>query len=74
MYTIGRSNMSYYEQIKGLFISNEIYKKVKNYSKNKSDLETYYNVGKLLIEAQGGEARAKYGKGLIEEYSQKLIE
>ena len=66
--------MSYYEQIKGLFISNEIYKKVKNYSKNKSDLETYYNVGKLLIESQGGEARAKYGKGLIEDYSQKLIE
>jgi hypothetical protein len=30
---------------------------------------TYYNVGKLLIEAQGGEDRAKYGDGLIKEYS-----
>ena len=33
----------------------------------------YYNVGKLLIEAQGGEDRAKYGESLIKEYSNKLI-
>ena len=65
--------MNYYDQIKGLLISNEIYKRVKDYSKNKSDVETYYNVGKLIIEAQGGEKRAKYGDGLIKEYSQKLI-
>ena len=32
----------------------EVYKKVKDYSKNKNDLLTYYNVGKLLVEAQGG--------------------
>ena len=64
--------INYYEQIKSLFISNEIYKKVKDYSKNKSDVETYYNVGKLLIEAQGGEVRAKYGDNLIKEYSIKL--
>ena len=65
--------MDYYEQIKGLLISNEIYKRVKDYSKNKSDLETYYNVGKLIVEAQGGETRAKYGEGLIKDYSKKLI-
>ena len=65
--------MNYYDQIKGLLISNEVYKKVKDYSKNKSDVETYYNVGKLIIEAQGGEERAKYGEGLIKEYSQRLI-
>ena len=29
--------MNYYEQIKSLLISNEVYKKVKDYSKNKSD-------------------------------------
>jgi hypothetical protein len=40
---------------KSQLINNEVYKKVKDYSKNKSDLETYYNVGKLIIEAQGGE-------------------
>lgn len=65
--------MDYYEQIKGLFISNEIYKKVKDYSKNKSDIETYFNVGKLIVEAQGGNKRAKYGDSLIKDYSEKLI-
>ena len=62
----------YYNQIKEEFINNEAYKKVKDYSKNKNDLETYYKVGKLLIEAQGGEARAKYGNELIKKYSKRL--
>ena len=53
--------MDYYNKIKSQFMSNEIYKNVKDYYKNRNDLMTYYNVGKLLIEAQGGEERAKYG-------------
>lgn len=65
--------MDYYNEIKNEFISNEINRRVKNYSINKSDLNTYYNVGKLLIEAQGGESRAKYGNSLIKDYSNKLI-
>ncbi|MBR3116242.1 MAG: DUF1016 family protein [Bacilli bacterium] len=64
--------MNYYEQVKGLLISNEIHKRVKDYSKNKSDLDTYYNVGRIIVEAQGGEARAKYGDGLIKQYSENL--
>ena len=66
--------MNYYEEIKKELVNNEVYKRVKDYSKNKSDLSTYYNVGKLLVEAQGGEKRAKYGNGLIEEYSKRLTE
>ena len=65
--------MNYYKEIKQELINNEIYKKVKDYSKNRNDLMTYYNVGKLLVEAQGGENRAKYGEGLIKEYSKKLV-
>ncbi len=64
--------MKYYEIIKETLIKNEIYKKVKDYSKNKSDLNTYYEVGRLIVKAQGGEARAKYGNRLIKEYSEKL--
>ena len=64
--------MNYYNQIKEELLNNEIYKRVKDYSKNRSDLNTYYNVGKLIVEAQGGEVRAKYGDGLIKEYSKKL--
>ena len=64
--------MNYYDNIKDHLIRNEINHRVKDYSKNKSDLETYYEVGKLLVIAQGGEKRAKYGDGLIKEYSERL--
>ena len=59
--------MNYYNEIKEQIINNEITKKVKDYSKNRSDLETYYNVGKLL-----SEAGKHYGEGIIKEYSQRL--
>lgn len=59
--------MNYYKEIKKELINNEIYRKVKNYSKNRSDLQTYYNVGELL-----SEAGKHYGEGIIKEYSKKL--
>ena len=59
--------MDYYKEIKNELINNEIYKKVKDYSKNKNDLITYYNVGKLLLEAGN-----KYGDNIIKDYSIKL--
>ncbi|MBQ7140646.1 MAG: hypothetical protein IJO32_04005 [Bacilli bacterium] len=43
--------MNYYNEIKNELINNEINKKVKNYIVNKSDLNTYYNVGKILFNA-----------------------
>ena len=64
--------MNYYNEIKEVFVKNEIYKKIKDYSKNRSDLNTYFEVGRLIVEAQGGEARAKYGNRLIKEYSIRL--
>ena len=65
--------MNYYNEIKNKLIDNKVYKKVKDYSKNRNDLSTYYEVGKLLIKAQGGEERAKYGDNLIKEYSERLF-
>ena len=43
--------MNYYEEIKSELINDEINRKIKKYSINKSDLNTYYNVGKMLSEA-----------------------
>lgn len=43
--------INYYNKIKEELINNEVYKRAKDYSKNRSDLTTYYNVGKLLSEA-----------------------
>ena len=59
--------MNYYKKIKNELINNEITKRIKDYSKNRSDLTTYYNVGKLL-----SEAGKHYGEGIIKEYSRKL--
>ena len=59
--------MNYYNEIKEQIINNEITKKVKDYSKNRSDLNTYYSVGKLL-----NEAGKHYGEGIIKEYSKRL--
>ena len=59
--------MNYYKEIKNELINNEITKKIKDYSKNRSDLTTYYNVGKLL-----SEAGKHYGEGIIKKYSERL--
>lgn len=59
--------MNYYNEIKNEIINNEINKKIKDYSKNKSDLESKYKIGKLL-----SEAGKHYGEGIIKEYSVKI--
>lgn len=59
--------MNYYEEIKRKLINNEVYKRVKDYSKNRSDLNTYYMVGKLL-----SEAGKSYGESIIKKYSIRL--
>ena len=59
--------MNYYNEIKQELVNNEVYKKVKDYSKNRSDLRTYYNVGKLL-----SEAGKHYGEGIVKKYSVRL--
>ena len=64
--------MNYYYEIKNILVDNAIGRKIREYKSNQRDLESYYNVGKLLVEAQGGEERAKYGDGLIKEYSKRL--
>ena len=60
--------MNYYNEIKNKLIDNEIYSKVKDYSKEKNKVITYFEIGKLLNEAGG-----KYGDNIIEQYSKKLV-
>ena len=57
----------YYETIKGEILNNEITKKVKDYSKNRSDLRTYASIGKTLEEAG-----KHYGEGIIKKYAERL--
>ena len=60
--------MNYYEEIKNKIIDNKIYCKVKDYSKERNTVTTYFEIGRLITEAGG-----KYGDNLIEEYSKKLV-
>lgn len=64
--------MNYYEQIESLVKKNEINKGVRALQDNSETLYTYWHIGKLIVEAQGGEKRAKYGDGLIKEWGCKL--
>ena len=60
--------MNYYDEIKNKLIDNEIYSRVKDYSKERYKVTTYFEIGKLLNEAGG-----KYGDNIIEEYAKKLV-
>ena len=60
--------MKYYNEIKNKLIDNEIYSRVKDYSKERNKVITYFEIGKLLNEAGG-----KYGDNVIDEYSRRLV-
>ena len=60
--------MNYYNEIKNKIIENEVYTIVKDYSKERHKVITYFEIGKLLNEAGG-----KYGDNIIDEYSKKLV-
>ena len=60
--------MNYYNKIKDKLIQTEIYDRVKDYSKERNRVNTYYEIGKLL-----SEAGKEYGKNIIKQYSEKLI-
>ena len=60
--------MNYYKEIKNKIIDNETYERVKDYSKERHRVITYYEIGKLL-----NEAGKKYGANIIKQYSKKLV-
>ena len=60
--------MNYYDEIKNKLVGNEIYSKVKDYSKERYKLITYFDIGKLLYEAG-----STYGEDIIGQYSKRLV-
>ena len=59
---------NYYDEIKEKLLKNEIYAKVKDYSKERNKVLTYFEVGKLL-----SEAGKEYGNDIIGSYADKLV-
>ena len=62
------NSIKYYDEIKNKLIDNEIYFKVKDYSKERNKVLTYFEIGKLLYDAGN-----KYGDNIIGKYSEKLM-
>ena len=63
----------YFNEIRNIIENTEVNKRVREYKNNYEDLMAKWNIGKLLVEAQGGEKRAKYGDGLIKKWSEIFI-
>ena len=60
--------MNHYNEIKEKLIENEMYERVKDYSKERSRVKTYFEIGKILTEAG-----THYGEDIIGEYSKRLV-
>ena len=54
--------------LKNKLIDDEVYSRVKDYSKERHKVITYFEIGKLLNEAGG-----KCGDNIIDRYSEKLV-
>ena len=59
---------NYYDEIKEKLLKNEIYAKIKDYSKEKNKVLAYFEVGKFL-----SEAGKEYGNDIIGKYAEKLV-
>ena len=62
-------SVNFYENIKKLM--SESRKHVVTYV-NTTMLFTYWNIGKMIVEEQGGDSKAKYGNKLIAELSKQM--
>ena len=60
--------MNYYKEIINIIEEREANKRVRALKDNKDDLLTRWNIGKLLVDAQGGASRSKYGTSMIKEW------
>ena len=59
--------MNYYKELRKELVKQEFSRKARDYANNRTDLNTYYRVGKILTEAG-----KHYGEKIIKEYSKKL--
>ena len=64
--------MNYLTNIKNLIEKDLVLRKKHRLQEENNRLKTYFEIGKQIVAAQGGEKRAKYGNGLIKEWSIEL--
>lgn len=64
--------MNYYDEIKNYIKKVEIGRAIREANANYELVDSYWNIGKLIVDAQGGKEKAKYGNKLIRTWSEKL--
>lgn len=64
-------NEKFYNEIKNILnmARNKVYK-----TANFAMVEAYWNIGKSIIEEQGGNEKAEYGTGLLKELSKQMTQ
>ena len=64
-------NQDFYNEIKKILVSarNKVYQ-----TANFAMVEAYWNIGKSIIEEQGGNEKAEYGTGLLKELSKQMTQ
>lgn len=63
----------YYNEITSIIENIEIKSKVKELQDNSEKLQAYWNIGRVIVEAQGGIDRAQYGNKVIKSWALKLV-
>ena len=66
--------MNYYDEINNYVKKAEIGKSIRESNANRELVECYWNVGRLIVEAQGGKEKAKYGDKLLKEWANTLTQ
>ena len=64
----------YYREIQNLIENYEVNTRVRILQDNHDRLRTNWEIGKIIVEAQKGHKRAKYGDELIKKWSKRLSE
>ena len=65
--------MNYFDVAANYVKKAEIGKSIREANANRELVECYWNVGRLIVEAQGGKDKAKYGNELLKKWAEKLI-
>ena len=66
--------MNYYDEIKNYVKKVEIGRAIREANANYEIVNSNWNIGKLIVDAQGGKEKAKYGNELIKKWSEKLTQ
>ena len=67
-------NNEKFKQLENIVIEIESNSRVRMMVDNEERLKGYHEIGRLLVEAQGGASRAKYGDNLIKKWGEKLAQ